>query len=426
MRILLTGASGFLGRHLAKALSQAGHEVVCALRRPRRSRSLPCRHVVTVDMSKDLAGSVWLPHLEGIDAVVNAVGILRERRGQRFDVLHGTAPRALFAACVQAQVGKVMQISALGADEQAVSRYHLSKKATDDFLLGLPLRSEIVQPSLIYGPGGTSARLFNQLASLPLIPLPGDGEQRVQPIHIDDAVRAIVALLERDAFDGQRVALVGPQPLPLRQFLAELREAMGFDPPRFVSVPLPLVRATARIGSHLPGSLLDAETLAMLERGNTGDVAQTRALLGRPPRAIRDFVTPPQQSGARALAQLAWLLPLLRGSLALMWIVTGLLSLGLYPVPQSYALLTRVGAAGIWLPLLLYGAALLDLTLGLGILVLARRRPLWWAQMALIIGYTAVISWRLPEFWRHPFGPILKNLPILAALLLLAILDDEH
>ena len=74
-------------------------------------------------------------------------------------------------------------------------------------------------------------------------------------------------------------------------------------------------------------------------------------------------------------------------------------------------------------PLALYGAAALDLVLGVASLLMRRRRWLWLAQIALILGYTAIITARLPEFWLHPYGPVLKNLPMLAALWLLLELD---
>ncbi len=427
VRILLTGGSGFIGSRLAHALAGAGHEVVCALRDPRgaAARSLPCR-AIHADLGRDLRAADWVPRLEGVDAVVNAVGILRETATQRFDALHVAGPRALFEACAAAGVRRVVQISALGADEAATSRYHLSKKAADDFLLGLPLSAVVVQPSLVYGPGGASARLFTLLASLPLVPLPGRGDQPVQPLHVDDAVEALVALVQGEAFRGRRVPLVGPRPLPLREFLAELRRAMGLGPPRFLPVPVGLVRLGATAGSRLPGLLLDRETLAMLERGNTAPADATTALLGRPPRPPSDFIARAERPGARALGLLAWLLPLLRWSIAAVWIVTGILSLGVFPVSESYALLARVGVGPAFAPVMLYGAALLDLALGVGILALRgrRRRLLWLVQIALILGYTAIITWRLPEFWLHPYGPILKNLPMLAALWLLYALEE--
>jgi uncharacterized protein YbjT (DUF2867 family) len=426
MRILLTGASGFIGSHLAHALTAAGHEVVCAQRRPPKTADRSrCSASLAVDLTHNHKSDWWVPRLAGIDAVIYAAGILRERGAQTFDTLHTVAPQSLFEACLHAGVGKVVQISALGADDQAASRYHLSKRAADEFLLSLPLPAVIVQPSLVYGHGGTSARLFNLMASLPLIPLPGRGDQAIQPIHVDDLADAITAELQRDEFLGKRVALVGRQALTLREFMDQLRQAMGLGPARFLPIPLPLVRVAAMVGKLIPGSLLDRETLAMLIRGNTADGADTRLLLGRSPRGVADFIAPPLRASTQIRAQLSWLLSLARFAMALLWIVTGLLSLGLYPVTDSYALLARVGVRGSWAPVMLYGAALIDLALGLGVFLLRRRRLLWLAQIAMIAVYTAIITWRLPEFWLHPFAPILKNVPLLALLALLATLEDE-
>jgi hypothetical protein len=106
--------------------------------------------------------------------------------------------------------------------------------------------------------------------------------------------------------------------------------------------------------------------------------------------------------------------------------VTGIVSLGIYPVEQSYELLARTGVPAALRPLALYGAALLDLAFGVATLALRSARWLWLAQIALIAAYTVIISVRLPEYWLHPYGPILKNLPMLALLLLLFVLDSPR
>lgn len=427
MVVLLTGASGFIGSHLAQALIAAGHQVICAVRNPAAEnlRHDPRFRYVAADFTKDFDASAWLPRLQGVDVVVNAVGIIREHGAQSFDAIHVRAPIALFDAAARSGVRKIVQISALGADEQAQSRYHLSKKRADDFLAGLAVPSFVVQPSLVFGPGGTSARLFTALASLPLIALPGGGHQQVQPVHLDDVVASIMAMLDAPAGQGTRVAIVGPEPMSLRDFLCTLRTALGWRRAPFIPVPMPLVRLGAAAGSLLPGSLLDPETLQMLERGNTGSAARITELLGRPPRAVRDFIAAQDKASARLQAKLAWLLPVLRVSIALVWIVTGIVSLGLYPVQESYALLARTGITGALAPLMLYGAALLDFAFGIGTLALKRhRRWLWLAQLGLIGFYTVIISFRLPEFWLHPYGPLLKNLPMLAAIWLLLELEE--
>jgi len=425
MVVFLTGASGFIGRHLAAALVQAGHSLVLGL----HSASSPSLHgrVIAIDYLQDVDASAWRPRLQGVDVVINAVGVLRATRAAGFDALHVEAPRALFEACVQVGVRGVIQISALGADDDAASAYHVSKREADRHLASLPIPSVIVQPSLVYGRGGTSARLFDTLASLPLVPVPGDGSQRVQPIHIDDAVEAIVKLVEREAqVPGERVSLVGPAPLDLIAFLRRLRHALGFHDTVVLRIPMPIVRAAAAAGGLLPAALLDRETLAMLERGNVASDAKTRELLGRAPRPVEAFVTPDEAAAASGNATLAWVQPLLRVSIAIVWIWTGVVSLGLYPPAESYALLARLGVTGTLATLALYGAALLDIALGVGVLVLRERRWIWIGQIIVMLGYTVLISIWLPEWWLHPYGPMIKNLPLIVTTMLLATLESRR
>jgi uncharacterized protein YbjT (DUF2867 family) len=422
--VLLTGASGFIGGHLADALIASRHQLVCTVRDPSAATDARARYI-EADFSRDFSTEDWIPRLAGVDVVINAVGIIRERKRQTFDAIHSRTPRALFSACATAGVRMVIQISALGADRHAQSRYHLSKREADEFLVGLPLRSVIVQPSVVYGPGGTSTRMFTALASLPVIALPGRGNQKIQPVYVDDLVEVVVALLNGTEESGTLVPVVGPDAMSLRAFLATLRKAMALGPARFLPVPLPLVRMAAHAAKSLPGSLLDPETLHMLERGNVAGAEHVSRLLGRMPRRVGDFIGKGDAPAVRVQAQLSWLLPLLRASIALVWIVTGMVSLGLYPVADSYALLARVGISGLLAPVMLYGAALLDLAFGVATLVLARRRRLWLAQLAVILFYTIVITWKLPEFWLHPYGPLLKNLPMLAAIWLLLELEER-
>ncbi|MBC5784280.1 SDR family oxidoreductase [Ramlibacter sp. USB13] len=422
MRILLTGATGFIGRAVAQALRGRGHAVVRALRHPPPGAN----DAIAADFSGVPRRGWWVSHLAGIDAVVNTVGILREQGGQSFRALHTEAPVELFQACAAAGVRTVVQVSALGADEGARSAYHRSKKAADDVLRSLPLAGAIVQPSLVYGPGGTSAALFNKLAVAPVLPFPQGGRMAVQPVHVDDVVQGIVRLVEEPPLSIATLAFAGPQPLQLREYLADLREALG-EPRRqwVVAVPEGLFRSGASFAGHLPGSMLDAETADMLLAGNATQHNALPELLGRPPRPPRDFVPAAERELQRRAAVLDLWHPVLRLALALMWIWTAIVSFGLYPVQDSYALLARVGLQGALATVALYGAAALDLVLG--VLTLAAparwRRPVWLAQLALIGGYTVLVTFFLPEYWLHPYGPISKNLPVLALIMLLWALE---
>jgi uncharacterized protein YbjT (DUF2867 family) len=417
MRILVTGATGFIGSRVASALHEAGHDVTCAVRKPAALQRGGLRYI-EADFTRDLTPQIWEPRLQGIDVVVNAVGIIREHGAQSFEALHTAAPQALFTACAAQQVGRVVQISALGADDGARSRYHLSKKAADDFLLRTGVPATIIQPSLVYGAGGASATLFNTLATMPFAVQFGDGRQMVQPVHIDDVVAAITNAVQEEGVSMQRIALVGPDAVPFVQFLAMLRESMGLRRAWHICIPIGMARALAAAAGRLSRSPLDSESFAMLERGNTADVSGTRELLGRMPRGIKQFIRTDDAAAVRLAAQWRWLAPLLRLSLSAVWIWTAIVSAFVYPQAESYALLERVGIPAALMPVMLYGAALLDLAIGLAIFFV-RRKWIWAVQLVVIGFYSILIAWKLPEFLWHPYGPILKNLPMLAAIWLL-------
>jgi hypothetical protein len=178
----------------------------------------------------------------------------------------------------------------------------------------------------------------------------------------------------------------------------------------------------------VPGSMLDAETAGMLLQGNRARRNALPEVLGHAPRAAAEFVAPDQADAARTQAVLGWFVPLLRGAIAFVWLWTGVVSMGLYPVQLSYELLARVGLHGALASVALYGAALLDFAFGLLTLGSppAWRGWLWGAQLALIAGYTVLITVFLPEYWLHPYGPLTKNLPMMGAIGLLWALEPRR
>lgn len=272
MKILLTGASGFIGRNLSAVLAEEGHRV------------LPASRASGVDFRQLLSPEDWRPHLEGVDAVINAVGIIGERGGQRFELLHTLAPRALFQACVHAGVRRVLQISALGADDTAFSAYHRSKRAADDALRGLDLDWFVLRPSLVYGRGGGSTALFMRLAALPLIPLMGDGKQLLQPVHISDLVATVMRTLTSPAV-RQTLDVVGPDPITFADWLQIMRRAQRLPPARLLNLPSSLVLALTPMGGVF-SPMLRKENLRMLQHGSVADCDPLTRFLERRPLSM--------------------------------------------------------------------------------------------------------------------------------------------
>ena len=146
MRVLVIGATGLVGAHVLQVLRAAGVDADGASRR--RPTGAAAHHWIELDFGSMTAVQQWLPLLQGFDAVVNAVGIIRETREGDFDRLHRAAPVALFAACEQLGL-RVVQVSALGSHPQAATGYWRSKGAAEVDLLGRRMDATIIRPSLV-------------------------------------------------------------------------------------------------------------------------------------------------------------------------------------------------------------------------------------------------------------------------------------
>ena len=419
LRVLLVGGSGFIGRRLDQALRDAGCEVTVAARRAAPG-------VLQVNLATDVRVEQWLPRVADIDVVINAAGAFVERVGNALDALHTAGPAALFEAAAQQGVRRAIQISALGA-ESGATRYFASKQAADRRLMELPVESVILRPSLVFGPGGGSASVMLCVATMPLLVVPRLFSRPVQPVHIDDLAAAVVLLTMRPAVDMHApLAVVGARACSMLEFLQLLRRQLGLAPARVMQVPDALVRLGGSLPPLARTGLLGPDAMKMLAAGSTADPAGLASLLGRPPRDPGEFISRDLAPALGAAATLDWTLPLLRWSIALLWLLSGLFSLGIYPLEQSLALLAQVGIPARLQPLLLYGASAMDIALGIAVLAAGHRAVLWRMQIGLVLVYTVVITIWLPAFWLHPFGPITKNIPLLAAFYMLQRLEARR
>jgi uncharacterized protein YbjT (DUF2867 family) len=429
MNILLCGANGFIGRHLTATLTQAGHRVICGVRTINENEKND-RNRILIDYAQDTSAGVWQKRFKQlaafgapIDIVINAVGVLNEQTNAPFSALHRDAPIALFDAAAMCNVKGIVQISALRAEHETgihpdSTPYMRSKREADAHLAQSTCAHLILRPSLIVGVDGDSSRLFRTLASLPVIALPGRGQQQIQPVTINDLCEAVAIWIADQERKSTILNAVGPTAMSYKDMLQTYRDAMHLMPAIYVPIPMFLMRLSAKAAVHLPQKVLSPDTIRMLELGNTADQKPFTSHLGRAPTSSAEWFAniPASMLAAEAISN--WTTPLLRIALAIVWLVTGALSMGIYPTADSLKLLAALGLSGTTALVTLYGAATLDMALGIATLFIPSRQ-LWLLQILLIAGYSAAILFALPEFYLHPFGPILKNVPILAILFLL-------
>lgn len=431
MRVLVTGAYGFIGSHIVTALVSAGHEVICAVRKGRIDRRFPQLSAVACDMARDVRVEAWLPRLVGIDAVVNCAGILREDRANRYENVHVQAPWALYRACVESGIKQVVQISALGFASDGA--FIASKHRGDALLTAMPLSSTILRPSLVYSVrgsyGGTS--LLRAMAALPwMIVIPRSAMQPcVQPIAAEDVGLAVAAALRHPRQASRTLELVGPCAMGLDDYLQQWRHWLDLPVARLRTLPNALVRVACWFGEKLGRGPLGETMLRMLEHRNLGSVdavARMRSELDLAPRPLEcALLEAPSQEQDRWHARLYFALPALRASMAALWLASGIVG---WMLPSADVMTAETGTRFNPACVLTLTRASATLDLLLGALCLLRWKPRWvlGGMLAAACAYTLGIGLMWPTHWFDPFGGLLKNLPVIAALLVLLAVEPPR
>lgn len=407
MNVLLVGATGFVGRHLLRALQQAGHCVIATSRKPPHL-DFPGVEWRALDLGQLAVDPEHFVFPAAVDLLINAAGLLSVDAAELSRVQDRGA-RVLFDLAAQRGV-RVLQISALRASAHSDLPFLASKGSADDYLLGLGISAVVLRPSLVVGAGGASSGWLAGLSPLPLIPLLNLTAQ-AQPVHIDDVVGAVLALMRQWPAESMVLPLVGPEPMRLSQLIDHLRTAQGWGPGRYLQAPL--LGLGGGLGDLLGWRALNRQSIALAQQDNVADPDVLASVCGytAAPLAARlqDWPTPAQSIQPM-------IRPLMLAVLVLIWLGTAAVCLG-PGYDWGLRILAEAGVQGAWATLAVIAGAVCDGLLGLGLLVRRWRRRALILQLLLMGGYTVVISIVLPHYWFDPYAAVAKNLVLMVATL---------
>lgn len=420
-KVLILGADGFIGRHLAFGLRAQGWRVLASARRTDRLERMGFE-TLGADLAAPAAAAPenWRARLAGVTHVVNAAGVL-SAPARVSQAVHVRAPQAIYAALPAGARGVLISAVGIGESETDFARHRRQGEAVALAHGITPLRVGLVLGETSYG-GSSLARA---LAALPWVtPVVGAGDQAFNPIHAADLARVVGQLL-RHPVEGLQ-ELGGPETVTQAQMLQGFRGWLGLKPARVLRLPVWLCRPIGRLGDAMRLGPISATSVAQLQAG----------VLARPSEAVRPLPVQPsgfseflaaRPAGTQDLwhARLYLMRPVLRLVLAALWLASGLIGL-LLPASSFLPLVAGSGLPEAALVALARLGGVADLGIALALLRGWRPRLMAGVQAALVLGYTAAFTALAPVLWLLPLGGLLKNLPVLALILLHFILEEER
>jgi NADH dehydrogenase len=288
MKVLVTGATGFVGREVVRELHARGHSIRALVR---SSTSPGTRTLIERYQVESAAGDIQQPDtlpraMAGVDAVIHLVGIISEVGTQTFENVHQRGTENVVRATQKAGVKRFVQMSALGVRPAAVSRYHRSKWGAEEYVRASGLAHTIFRPGIIYGPDDHFVNLFATMARFsPVLPIMGNGQNLMQPIAVADVASGFVRSLETPEAIGRTFDLCGQERFTFEAILDEILRATGRKRLK-LKIPMALARLQAALLKFVFGRLLrqapplNRDQLLMLEEDNVGDPEPARKLFG--------------------------------------------------------------------------------------------------------------------------------------------------
>ena len=269
--ITIMGGSGFLGRHIVRALARRGYRVRVACRRPDLAGHLQplgnTGQIMTVQANVRYPASLAAA-CEGAYAVINLTGVLYSAGAQSFDAVHSFGAEASAKAARAAKARLFIQMSAIGADANSSAAYARSKAEGEARARAAFPGAIVLRPSIVFGPEDSFFNRFAAMARVaPFLPLIGGGETKFAPVFAGDVAEAVVRLVDKGEADGQTYELGGPEVLSFRQLLQFTLDTIGRNR-LLLSLPWGVAKLQAALMGLLPRPPLTMDQVELLKSDN--------------------------------------------------------------------------------------------------------------------------------------------------------------
>jgi NADH dehydrogenase len=292
--IFITGASGFVGGHLVDYLLAKGHRLRCLARSDGAKKSLSAKGAEVISGDVTQVGTLHNV-LNSDDFVVHLVGIIEEKGTATFESVHREGTYNLVTEAKRAGVSHFFYQSALGAERNSWSSYLTTKAEAEEIVRQSGLRHTIFRPSLIIGPwDGFTRKLMDMLKYSPVVPIPGEGKAKFQPVYIKDWLTCMGKVIEDPASYGSTYDIGGPEHLSYSEIVEKLSKAMGHNRPAF-KIPMGLMRFSASVFEKiLSAPPVTSDQLRLLEQDNICDPKSIEKNFGFVPtkyeEALKEFI----------------------------------------------------------------------------------------------------------------------------------------
>jgi uncharacterized protein YbjT (DUF2867 family) len=290
MKVFVTGSTGFVGNHVLHTLLDRGHQVR-ALVRPGSEYKLKQPDKVEVIAGEVTESADLIQGMKGCDAAIHLVGIIRAFPSQdiTFERLHTEATANVLAAAKEAEVPRLLHMSALGAREDGSTPYLRTKFAAEELVRQSGLNYTIFRPSLIFGRGGEAIKMFGDMVKKYVVPIIGDGQYRFQPVSVTTVAQGFEKALEPETAKDQTLDVGGPENVSFDEIMDTLARVMGKSIVKIHMPVLPLRLATSAL-QHAPGYPLTMDQITMLLEGSTCDEKPFYELLGLEPISLEQTI----------------------------------------------------------------------------------------------------------------------------------------